>query len=338
MPTNVTWNNTTYAIPLAGELNWASLSNFLIDLGNNAGITNVMKQAISIKTSSPVSVSSTSDFCIVTDLTVAGAVAVNLPAGVTKQLFAILDGKGDAATNNITITGNGGQTINGSATYVLDKNRACAIIQFDGTEWRILASFQVSGQITNADVATNAAIARSKLANGTADYVLINNGSGVMSEEAQLARTRGGTGVSSTATFPTSGVVVTEAATETLTNKTLTAPAFDTYADWTEIADPSSPASGVDRMYFKADGNAYRKNSAGVVQLVGGNASGGQLTVNASVMDTTVVSGTSLTHPQLVMNHNYTVNSGGSLFTVETLTIASGKTLTVASGGLWRNV
>lgn len=36
-----------------------------------------------------------------------------------------------------------------------------------------------------------------------------------------LPKTNGGTGVSSTATFPTSGVVVTEAATETLTNKTI---------------------------------------------------------------------------------------------------------------------
>ena len=38
-----------------------------------------------------------------------------------------------------------------------------------------------------------------------------------------LAAANGGTGVNSTATFPTSGVIVTEAATETLTNKTLTA-------------------------------------------------------------------------------------------------------------------
>ncbi|MCX6109671.1 MAG: hypothetical protein NTZ90_08735, partial [Proteobacteria bacterium] len=39
-----------------------------------------------------------------------------------------------------------------------------------------------------------------------------------------LATAVGGTGVNSTATFPTSGVVVTEGGTETLTNKTLTTP------------------------------------------------------------------------------------------------------------------
>lgn len=54
-----------------------------------------------------------------------------------------------------------------------------------------------SSEVVNADVSASAAIARSKLASGTADHVLINNGSGVMSSEAQLSTTRGGTGLSS---------------------------------------------------------------------------------------------------------------------------------------------
>lgn len=49
-------------------------------------------------------------------------------------------------------------------------------------------------------------------------------GSGNLSSETYLDRTRGGTGITSTATYPPSGVVVTEAAVETLTNKTLTTP------------------------------------------------------------------------------------------------------------------
>lgn len=47
--------------------------------------------------------------------------------------------------------------------------------------------------VVNADVSASAAIARSKLASGTANHVLINDGSGVMSSEASLAETRGGT-------------------------------------------------------------------------------------------------------------------------------------------------
>ena len=50
--------------------------------------------------------------------------------------------------------------------------------------------------IDNADIKSGAAIDRSKLASGSADHVLINNGSGVLSSEAQLAISRGGTGQS----------------------------------------------------------------------------------------------------------------------------------------------
>jgi hypothetical protein len=48
--------------------------------------------------------------------------------------------------------------------------------------------------IENADIKSGAAIARNKLATGTASHVLINDGSGVMSSEASLAISRGGTG------------------------------------------------------------------------------------------------------------------------------------------------
>lgn len=47
--------------------------------------------------------------------------------------------------------------------------------------------------IENADIKSGAAIARNKLASGTASHVLINDGSGVMSSEAALAVSRGGT-------------------------------------------------------------------------------------------------------------------------------------------------
>jgi hypothetical protein len=86
----------------------------------------------------------------------------------------------------------------------------------------------LDGEIVDQDIGATAAIARSKLASGSAFHVLINNGSGVMSSEATLSKSRGGTGISSGATFPTTGVIVTQSATETLTNKTLTSPILNT--------------------------------------------------------------------------------------------------------------
>ncbi len=55
-------------------------------------------------------------------------------------------------------------------------------------------TWSVAGLI-DADVASGAAITRNKLAAGTASHVVINNGSGVMTSEAQLAPIRGGTGL-----------------------------------------------------------------------------------------------------------------------------------------------
>lgn len=58
------------------------------------------------------------------------------------------------------------------------------------------SKLNLTTSIVDGDVNASAAIARSKLASGSNDHVLINNGSGVMSSEAQLAVSRGGTGAS----------------------------------------------------------------------------------------------------------------------------------------------
>lgn len=52
-----------------------------------------------------------------------------------------------------------------------------------------------SSTIVDADVSASAAIARSKIANGSANHVVINSGAGALSSEAQLSTTRGGTGL-----------------------------------------------------------------------------------------------------------------------------------------------
>jgi len=154
MPTNVTWNGVSYSIPLAGELNWASLSDFLLALGNNAAIAQEDKQAIRKATSSPVTIAAASDYAVVTDLTVAGAVTVNLPAGVDGQIFIIADGKGDAATNNITINRNGAETIKGSTTLVLDRNRQAVALQYNSsdTDWKVIQYGLPPGGVVVADI------------------------------------------------------------------------------------------------------------------------------------------------------------------------------------------
>ena len=158
MSTTKTWPGggtavtpTSYSIPAAGELNWATLSDFLNALGDGAQSTTFQKDAVRKAVATPVTVSATTDCIVVTDLTVAGAVAVNLPAGANKQVFYVVDGKGDASTNNITITPNGAETIAGSATLVLTGNREAVQLVYNSsdTDWKIVSRSTGANPLTN---------------------------------------------------------------------------------------------------------------------------------------------------------------------------------------------
>lgn len=113
--------------------------------------------------------------------------------------------------------------VNASAAIAYSKlNLATSIVNADVAVGAAIAysKLNLATSIVNADVAVAAAIARSKLASGTADHVLINDGSGVMSSEATLSKARGGAGADmSSVTFPSSGTIATIAGTQQLTNK-----------------------------------------------------------------------------------------------------------------------
>jgi hypothetical protein len=138
----------------------------------------------------------------------------------------------DAGSGGADASSIRGATVDGVATASIGE-----FMQHDGTKWTFVSmpvcaankvlTFNASGVascadiagLVDANIAAGAAIARTKLAAGTADHVLINNGSGVMSSEAQLAVTRGGTGQS---TY-TNGQLLIGKTDGTLAKATLTA-------------------------------------------------------------------------------------------------------------------
>lgn len=132
---------TTYPIPQAGDVNWASLTDFLVALANGAQSTTFQRFANRTAISTPVTV--TANDCVInTNLTVPGPVAVNLPAGIDKQVYIIADNKFDAATNPVTITPNGVETIGGAANFVMSSNGEGVMLVFQSStlNWNIAAN------------------------------------------------------------------------------------------------------------------------------------------------------------------------------------------------------
>ena len=145
MAISKTFNNTTYSIPtLRGESGFeTTLSSYLQALADYSATTTFNKQAVRKATASPVTVSASTDCTIIVDLAGPGPSTVNLPAGADKQIFVIVDGKGDASTNNITIDANGSETIEGSLTKVIRLNRECLVLQYSSSagDWKIIGGY-----------------------------------------------------------------------------------------------------------------------------------------------------------------------------------------------------
>lgn len=131
-----------------------------------------------------------------------GQLLIGNTTGNTLTKATLTAGTGISITNGsgaITIAANYGsipltnsQIFIGNASNVATATAVTGDITISNTGVTAIAA----GVIENADISTTAAIARTKLASGTADHVLINNATGVMSSEAQLNPSRGGTGES----------------------------------------------------------------------------------------------------------------------------------------------
>jgi len=90
-----------------------------------------------VTASGDITVSGTADYFICVDKGTGAATAVNLPASPgTGLTYLIKDCKGDAATNNITITPAAGD-IDGSGTYVISNNYGSVAVTYNGTAWSI---------------------------------------------------------------------------------------------------------------------------------------------------------------------------------------------------------
>lgn len=104
----------------------------------SATTTSTAFVAIRNATTTPVTVSATTDDIVSIQVPGPVAVAVSLPAGVLGQEFTIKDGLGLAApATPITITPTAG-TIDGSATALVNAPYGSLTFVYNGTQWLIL--------------------------------------------------------------------------------------------------------------------------------------------------------------------------------------------------------
>lgn len=93
---------------------------------------------VRIAVATPVTVVAATDEVVSVEVPGPVAVAVNLPAGVTGQVFYIKDGLGLAAVATpITITPAAG-TIDGAATATINAPYGALTLVYSGTEWKLL--------------------------------------------------------------------------------------------------------------------------------------------------------------------------------------------------------
>jgi polygalacturonase len=169
---------------------------------------------------------------------------VNISGTVNNQNVTNLD----VDDKLITINKGGASSSGGSAGIEVEENGSAtgyAQTSSDRNSWKFkapnsagitsltpgssddsVALLAASQTLTNKSISgssnTLTNIARASVSAGTASHVLINDGSGLLSSEATLAKSRGGTGAdNSSVTFPASGTIPTNSSTSTFTNKTL---------------------------------------------------------------------------------------------------------------------
>lgn len=129
----VIWNFDGYSTPSDGYLLSYQFSTGLwIPINVPLGINRQIHSTI-VFANSPYTVLSTDDFLPV-DVS-GGAITINLPATpLLGKGYTIAHVNGNAATNNITVNGNGFNII-GAGTFVINTNFQELTVVFNGLNW-----------------------------------------------------------------------------------------------------------------------------------------------------------------------------------------------------------
>lgn len=240
-PANTTWNFSV--------LNTTGLIGFSLNNVTITGATQNIAAAMQAASAPLVQGNTFPSITVTGTATIGGVLAAN--GGVTTTAATLAVNKPVNATTGYQIGGSApnGHILLGNGTNYVDATSLpiASVTAPTGTGYaRITAgAFDAASKLISLTAATDVAANQ-----GTTTTVLHGNAAGqgafgaiVLTSDVSgvLPAANGGTGQNSTATFPTSGVVVTEAATETLTAKRIT-PRVVTMADAASVTPTSDTA------------------------------------------------------------------------------------------------
>lgn len=308
MSTSVTLNGTTYTIPRTGDNSWSAtggVDDYLVALATAV----LQKSGGSFTLSAEVDFGASFGLKSIYLKSRAASVAA---AGVVRLGNAeTISWRNAGNSADLALKANSSDVLefNGNpvVTLALGAGNTALVMNAGGTAYSWT-------QIVNANIASAAAIALSKLAALTTSKALVSDGSGVVSASAVSSTELGylsgvtsavqtqintnATNIStnttslSTHTGASSGVhgvvgsVVGTSDSQTLTNKTLTGAAVSNYLQVAEQSAPSTPSSGQARLYASTDSKLKFLNSAGLTKTLG-DAGSGEINVIANASDST---------------------------------------------------
>jgi len=216
---------------ITGVLESSSVTN--TELSFVSGVTSSIQTQINSKQASG---------SYITSLT--GDVTASGPGAAAATVVSV-GGSSASAVNSATIAANAATSANTPSTIVIR----------DGS-----GNFS-AGTIT-ATLNGNATNVSGIVLPANGGTGIANNNASTLTISGNFATTLTVSGPTSL-TLPTSGTIVTTTATQTLTNKTF----GDAFVE-AQQTTPANPAAGFNKLYFKADNNLYKLNSAGVETLL----------------------------------------------------------------------
>lgn len=155
MSVDVSFAGATYSVPEEEDVGWGDLTDYLVALSDaQAGTFDI--KSVRINTTGSDTLSASTDYAL--GVNYAGGATVTLPVGTDGQVFVVFDASGDAVNNVIVVGTSSGQTINGASSYSIRSNWGAVQVMFNGTEWSVLNSRNVTVEqnTTNLAIIDNA--------------------------------------------------------------------------------------------------------------------------------------------------------------------------------------